>query len=285
MERYQLETGKQDSGGFGKVIKGYDNILQRDVAVKILDPVFKTFPDKEDQERFIKEGRILASLSHPNIPAIYDIIINDEFKIIFEYIHGENLREKLKSGPISLKRAKNYIVNIASALKYAHSRGVIHRDLKPENLVITEDNIICYLVDFGIALSREDTRRITKAGYIIGTPGYMSPEQESGEDIDYKTDIYSLGICLYEMLSGRIVPKGHYDRLSDTDDLIPKAIDDLILSCIKPKESRLHDLDRFVNNLITSLRPTASIADLLTKGTLHEIVQELATETADTFIN
>ena len=280
--RYSLESKKHGAGGFGKIIKGHDNILDRDVAVKILDPLLTTFP--EERERFVREGRALASLSHPNIPAIYDIQINGEFKIIFEFISGENIQAKLQQGLISLAKAQSWITDVAKALKHSHSKGIIHRDVKPANLIITHDNQTCYLVDFGISLSKNESARITKDGYVIGTPGYMSPEQEHGDELDYRTDIYSLAICLYEMLAGNVVPKGHYDRLSDMNDMIPTAIDELILSCIQPKDARLSSLDKFVIDLSTALRPTQSISLLLTEGKLIDICNALKQETADSFI-
>src|ERR1051325_6822908 len=213
-ERYTIREEAVGEGGFGKVRKGHDTYLDRPIALKTLDPIWAT-ADAEDKERFRREARILAKLSHPNIPAIYDVVFTDsEFHIIFQYIDGKNLRDLLASGPVSMGQVRAWFDQVASALEHAHAAGVIHRDIKPENLIVTNDGRHCYLVDFGLALSKHDLTRLTDSDKRVGTPGYMSPEQEDGKDLDSSDDVYVLGVCLYEALCGHRIKVGDYEALN-----------------------------------------------------------------------
>lgn len=193
--RFTFHDTPHGVGGFAKIIKGRDNVLERDIAIKSLDPLATAFSDTE-QERFRREARILARLSHPNIPAIYDVEFGlGKFSIIFQFIDGTNLRQLIESeGPSQLVEVRLWFHQIASALEYAHSLGIIHRDIKSDNIIITRDRESAYLVDFGIAVSAEDAKKLTRSGFVIGTPGYMSPEQQAGDDLDTRTDIYSFGV-------------------------------------------------------------------------------------------
>lgn len=138
MERFSFQPGLHGAGGFGKIIKGRDNVLERDIAVKFLDPLMAQFGE-EDQERFKREARILARLSHPNVPAIYDVdFSNGRFMIVFQFIEGQNLRQILnESGAVQISTARVWFHQIASALEHAHSLGITHRDIKPENIIVT----------------------------------------------------------------------------------------------------------------------------------------------------
>jgi serine/threonine protein kinase len=218
MARFSFQDSLHGSGGFAKVIRGKDNELDRDVAVKILNPlVSQDFPEP-DRERFRREARILAKLVHPNIPAIYDVKFSEaegEFLIIFQFIEGQTLRQVItETGAVPISQARDWFHQLASALHYAHSLGIIHRDVKPENIIITPNKETAYLVDFGIAISAEDGRKLTKSGFVVGTMGYMSPEQYSGEPLDERTDVYSLGVTLYETLSGHPLRPGSYESHS-----------------------------------------------------------------------
>src|SRR5437867_2388730 len=141
------------------IIPGRDTVLERDIAVKLLNPLATAFSDA-DQQRFRREARVLAALSHPNIPAIYDVMFGkNEFLIVFEFIEGKTLRERIDSeGSCQLADVKAWFTQIAAALEHAHQRGVIHRDVKPSNIIIKPDNLAAYLVDFGIAISAKDAK-------------------------------------------------------------------------------------------------------------------------------
>jgi len=145
MERFSFQTELHGAGGFAKVIRGKDNTLDRDIAVKVLSPLLTEFSGP-DQERFKREARILAKLSHPNIPAIYDVDFEDgKFLIIFQFIEGQTLREILSDvGAVSISQARLWFHQLASALDYAHKIGIIHRDVKPENIIITPNKESAY---------------------------------------------------------------------------------------------------------------------------------------------
>jgi eukaryotic-like serine/threonine-protein kinase len=196
-ERFVFEPKPHGEGGFGRVIKGRDTYLERDIAVKVLNPLMTQFSgEPEYQERFRREARVLARLSHPNIPAIYDVLFGpDQFLLVFQFVEGRTLRDILEQeGAADLAKVQVWFRQVSSALDHAHAAGIVHRDVKPENIIITPDRETAYLVDWGIALSASDAKRLTDSNGWIGTPGYMSPEQQAGEDIDHRSDLYSLGV-------------------------------------------------------------------------------------------
>ena len=272
--RYEI-VQQAGEGGFGRVDHARDMILERNVAIKILDPIFKAEPSPEDKDRFRREAKTLASLSHPNIPAIYDVQMSEEdsdFKIIFEWIDGTTVNKWiLEHGAMSLDQVKKWFGNISSVLSHAHSEAIIHRDIKPSNLIITKDLESCYVVDFGIALRQADLDRLT-AGSPIGTAGYMSPEQERGEELGPESDIYALAIVLYECLAGFRPTVGEYKQLNSLNEAIPPSVDELILSCLTiDRNKRLKSATEFHRRLIKALLPHTELSETLTQGSLHEI--------------
>jgi len=286
VQRYLFETKLHGFGGFGKVIKGHDNDLDRDIAVKVLADD-KGVLQIVDRDRFRREARILAKLSHPNIPAIYDVVFDDDatnFLIVFQFIEGKNLRQiLLEEGRCQLSDIRVWFHQIASAIDYAHSMGVIHRDIKPDNIIITPNRETAYLVDFGIALSAADSKKLTEQGYAIGTPGYMSPEQVAGKEVDHRTDLYSLGVTLYEALAGRAIPVGDYEELSVVDESIPPQVDELIQECLVLAERRIPSAKTFSSRLAGSLRITRPLSEILAHGRLHEVAAAIELLDADEF--
>lgn len=282
--RFTFQEAPHGTGGFAKVTKGRDNILERDIAIKVLDPLTTAFPEA-DLERFRREARILARLSHPNIPAIYDVDSGPgKFSLIFQFVDGINLRQLIaKEGPCQLSEARQWFHQIASALEYAHSLGIIHRDVKPDNIIITPDRESAYLVDFGIALSADEAKKLTKSGFAVGTPGYMSPEQQAGEEVDRKTDIYSLAVTLYEALAGKAIPVGDYEELSVANEAIPPQIDNLIQDCLLPRDRRLESAKTFSVRLSGALRATRPLSEILAHGKLHELAAALGAFSAEDF--
>lgn len=277
MERFSFQPTLHGSGGYGKVTRGRDNALERDIAIKVLSPLL-TESTPSDQERFKREARILAKLSHPNIPAIYDVDFEDgKFLIVFQFIEGQTLKEVIgEKGAIPISQARGWFHQLASALDYAHHLGIIHRDVKPENIIITPNKESAYLVDFGIAISVEDGKKLTKSGYVVGTPGYMSPEQHAGEQLDQRTDVYSLAVTLYETLAGHALRLGAYESLSSINQTIPPQIDDLITACLEDKPRRLDSVKLFSSQLSGALQlPSKPIAEVFTHGKLHEIALTL----------
>lgn len=187
-------------GGMAVVYKAWDGELQRWVAIKVLAPQLAV--DESAIERFRREAVAAANLKHPNIITIHDIgSQGDLHYIVMEYLDGITLDELLAQGPLSLERIAHILDQVAGALDYAHKQGVIHRDVKPSNIMVSRDDKVT-LMDFGLVRAGEDSR-LTQTGVVLGTPEYMSPEQAKGEEIDWRTDIYSLGVVLYKMLIGR----------------------------------------------------------------------------------
>lgn len=282
--RFVYQEELLGAGGFGKVRKGRDVLLERDIAIKTLDPIAVEFSAAE-QERFRREARVLAKLSHPNIPAIYDVDFSPgKFSIVFQYIEGQNLRKIIDAnGPTQISTARVWFTQIASALDHAHKLGIIHRDIKPENIIITASLEAAYLVDFGIALTAEDLKKLTKSGYAIGTPGYMSPEQLAGDVVDSRSDIYSLAVTFYEVLAGKRIPPGNYEPLA-SNEAIPPQIDELILDCLEDKDRRLESARLFTARLAGALsQPSKPLSDVLAHGRLHELAAAIENMEASEF--
>ena len=199
-------------GGMGVVYLARDTKLDRSVAVKSIPTELQS--DSNARTRFRREARLLASLNHPNIAVIHDIVEQDEGAghLILEYVPGETLSERLTREPFTLKEALSIGQQIAEAVSAAHEKGVVHRDLKPGNIKITPENRVKVL-DFGLAKAsggedKDGKTTVTQPGRIIGTPAYMSPEQARGKDADHRSDVWSFGCILYEMLTGQAAFEG-----------------------------------------------------------------------------
>ncbi len=189
-------------GGMAEVFEGRDRLLARRVAIKVLQSRYGHDPDF--LLRFRREAQAAASLSHPNIVAVYDTGVQDGTHfIVMEYVEGRTLKDVIRAdGPIYPDRAAEIAADVASALAAAHARGLIHRDVKPGNVMLTPDGTV-KVMDFGIARAAT-SETITQTAAVVGTAQYISPEQAQGQEVDPRSDIYSLGCCLYEMLTGQV---------------------------------------------------------------------------------
>jgi len=189
-------------GGMATVYKAYHAAMDRYVAVKVLPTQFAE--SAEFMGRFQQEARTIANLEHPRILPVYDYGTHDNIPyFVMRYLDTGTLKDRIKAEPISLAETDRLFTQLADALGYAHERGVIHRDIKPSNALVDSRGGL-FLTDFGIAKLAEGVSQFTATGAITGTPAYMSPEQAQGEKIDHRSDIYSLGIVLYEMVTGRV---------------------------------------------------------------------------------
>jgi hypothetical protein len=197
---------KLGGGGMGVVYKAMDLKLDRPVALKFLPSQLSS--DEAGKERFVVEAKSASSLDHPNICTIYDIdeAPDGQTFIAMAFYEGETLKKRLARGPLPIEDVLSYAIQIARGLAKVHSRDVVHRDIKPANIMLTEDNIP-KIVDFGLAKLASSTR-ITSPGTMMGTPAYMSPEQTFGESVDHRTDIWSLGVVIHEMLTGELPFQG-----------------------------------------------------------------------------
>jgi serine/threonine protein kinase/dienelactone hydrolase len=192
-------------GGMGIVYKAEDTKLKRHVALKFLPP--ELTQDEEARERFILEARSAAALSHPNICTIHEINEEEGRSFIsMEYVKGQSLKERINQGPLDTEEALKIAIQVAEGLEEAHKKGIVHRDIKSANIMITEKGQ-AKVMDFGLAKVKGGTL-LTREGTTLGTVAYMSPEQARGEDVDHRSDIWSLGVVMYEMLSGDFPFKG-----------------------------------------------------------------------------
>jgi eukaryotic-like serine/threonine-protein kinase len=191
------------SGGMSSVYKAHDRLLERNVALKVLHPHYGD--DEEYVERFRREARSVAQMSHPNIVTVIDRgEDNGQQYIVFEYVDGENLKELIeRTGPLPARRAVELALEIAEALAFAHEHGLVHRDVKPQNVLLTPDGE-AKVTDFGIARSLDVEHGVTQTGTVLGTSNYISPEQASGKPVTPATDVYSLGVVMYELLTAEV---------------------------------------------------------------------------------
>jgi serine/threonine protein kinase len=189
-------------GGMAAVYKAYQPSMERYVAVKVLPRHMST--SEEFVNRFRREAKLLAQLQHPHILTVFDYGEADGYPyIVMPFVNSGTLANLLQKRQLSLPEVRRVMVQLGDALGYAHARGMIHRDIKPSNVLIDERGN-CLLTDFGLARMAESATKITSSGAVMGTPAYMSPEQGAGSNIDHRSDIYSLGVMLYEMVTGRV---------------------------------------------------------------------------------
>lgn len=270
--RYEI-TEKIGGGGMSIVYKAKCNLLKRYVAVKILRREFVT--DKDLIENFKRESQSAASMSHPNIVNVYDVGETEEiYYIVMEFVEGKTLKELIvEKGNLSNKETIYYARHIAFALKHAHDNHIIHRDIKPHNILITEDNR-AKVTDFGIALAANSSTIVNK-GSIIGSVHYFSPEQARGGYTDEKSDLYSLGVVMYEMVTGRLPFDGdspinvalmHVQeeaiQLSVINPNISKGLEEVVLKLMKKDQAERYqntseliaDLDKLKANLKEDLQ-------------------------------
>src|SRR5208282_1755226 len=242
------------SGGMGEVYRARDARLGRIVAIKVLPKSYSA--DADRLQRFVQEARSAAALNHPNILSIFDIGEEQGAPyIVSELLEGQTLRERLRAGPLSSRKAIEYAQQVARGLAAAHDKGIVHRDLKPENLFLTNDDRV-KILDFGLAkLTRPETSASaeeptvqvnTEPGQVMGTVGYMSPEQVRGKAADHRSDIFAFGSILYEMLSGQRAFRGETAadtmsailkeepvELSETARNVPPALERMVRHCLE----------------------------------------------------
>ncbi|TDI36337.1 MAG: serine/threonine protein kinase [Acidobacteria bacterium] len=278
-----LEAGKRlgpyeivspiGAGGMGEVYKAHDTRLDRTVAIKVLPEELSDNP--ELRERFEREARAISSLNHPHICTLYDVGCEDGVDfLVMEYLEGETLAERLQRGALPLDEALRYAIQIADALDNAHRHGVVHRDLKPGNIMLTEAGAI--LLDFGLAslrkgyggqasLSSVSTRAkpLTEKGAILGTFQYMAPEQLEGLEADARTDVFTFGAVVYEMLTGKRAFEGESQAsliaailereptpLSSLQPMTPPALERTVSKALaKEPDRRWQDVGDFGSEL------------------------------------
>ncbi|TDI81107.1 MAG: tetratricopeptide repeat protein [Caldithrix sp.] len=208
ISHYQI-IEKIGEGGMGIVYKAKDTTLERTVAIKFLPR--QTATQAEERQRFYIEAKAAAALNHPNIATTHAIEeVEDDVFIVMEYIEGQELKQKIDAGPLPVEDAIHIILQIANGLQEAHKKGIVHRDIKSANIMLTGSGQI-KIMDFGLAKVRGGAQ-VTQIGTTLGTAAYMSPEQARGEDVDHRTDIWSLGVVLYETIAGQLPFKGHYEQ-------------------------------------------------------------------------
>src|SRR5215813_475841 len=295
--RYEIRS-KVGEGGMGEVYQGRDTQLGRDVAVKVLPTTLST--DTERLRRFEQEACAASALNHPNILVVHDIGAHDGTTyVVSELLEGETLRKRISGTPLAQRRAVDYALQIANGLAAAHKKGIIHRDLKPDNVFVTNDGRV-KILDFGLAkLTQLDgnqsqtdvpTRRVdTDPGVVMGTVGYISPEQLKGRAVDQRTDIFSFGAILYEMLSGRrafhgesaaetmsAILKEDPAELSDTNKSVSPGLERLVNHCLeKNPEARFHSASdlAFALEALSGSAPTSAQTTIVSAITRRKLTR------------
>ena len=279
-DEYQV-LGEIGSGGMATVYKAIQKSLDRPVAIKELKKAYHA--DEQIVRRFERESRMAASLQHENIVHIYDYWNKPTYAIVMEYVDGTNLAEVIeKSGALPVDVAIMIAIQVCSALDYAHMRGLVHRDIKPSNIMIKRNGEV-KLMDFGIAHTKH-LDALTLPGMLIGTPAYMSPEQIIGQPLDVRSDIFSFGIVLYEMLTGAKpftdedtravtakIMKDNYPAPRRINSDIPRRLQCIINKCLRKKPKR-----RYGSMLEVEKRLGRRLAGRTTKAaSLHRIAEYL----------
>src|SRR5580704_5152669 len=263
--------GVLGAGGMGKVYKVRNVISDRVEAMKILLP---NLADQKDlADRFLREIKLLASLNHPNIAALRTALtLDNRLVMIMEYVEGMTLASRLQQGPIPAADAVNYTDQILAALSFAHQRNVIHRDIKPANIMLTPQGVV-KLMDFGIARPSNEAG-LTMTGTTLGSVNYMPPEQVKGEPVDERSDLYSLGVSLYEMVTGQLPFMGHssYSLMSAHLEETPKppitvrpdlpaGLNEIILMALAKEPGERFQSANAFRNALRNVLPTASTAE------------------------
>jgi serine/threonine protein kinase len=282
--RYRLEA-RIGSGGMSTVYRALDETLQRQVAIKLMNREVAT--DSDQLERFRREARAVAQLSHPHIVGVIDAG-EDESRpyIVFEYVEGETLKERIRRlGRLSIPEAVAYSIEIARALGAAHARHIVHRDVKPQNVLIDEEGS-AKVTDFGIARTL-DEEGLTADGRVLGTTDYVSPEQALGQHVTGQSDLYSLGVVLYEMLTGEVPFKGETqvavamkhvrEALPDVQSKRPEA--SAALAAVVDNATAKRREDRYANDaeLIADLEDVLAIETARAGSATGEVTSVLRT--------
>ena len=271
---------KIGQGGMGEVYRATDTKLHRDVALKVLPEA--SAQDEQRMARFSREAQVLASLNHPNIASIYGLEEADgKQALVLELVEGEDLAERIKRGAVPLEESLKIALQIAQALEAAHDNGIIHRDLKPANVKITPEGVVKVL-DFGLARVQAAASAgaptvddLTKAGAVLGTVSYMSPEQARGEELDARTDLFSLGVVLYEMTTGQPAFTGNTSAII-FERLFNKVLDPP--TRLNPKMPK--ELDALLDGLLAKDRNQRSSSARDLRTTIERIKQAWGSRTA-----
>jgi eukaryotic-like serine/threonine-protein kinase len=282
--RYRLEA-RIAAGGMSTVYRALDETLQRQVAIKLMNREVAT--DSDQLERFRREARAVAQLSHPNIVGVIDAG-EDEGRpyIVFEYVEGETLKERIRRmGRLPVAEAVAYAIEIARALGAAHARHIVHRDVKPQNVLIDEEGS-AKVTDFGIARTL-DEEGLTADGRVLGTTDYVSPEQALGQHVNGQSDLYSLGVVLYEMLTGEVPFKGESqvavamkhvrEPIPDVQTKRPEVL--AALAAVVENATAKHQEDRYANDaeLIADLEDVLAIETARSGSATGEVTTVLRT--------
>ena len=271
-------------GGMAAVYKAYQPNMERYVAIKVL-PRHMAASD-EFTARFRREARLLAQLQHPHILPVFDFGEAEGYPyIVMPYIVSGTLADSMHSKRLSLSEVRRILTQLGDALSYAHTRGLIHRDIKPSNVLVDEGGN-CLLTDFGLARMAEASTNITTSGAIMGTPAYMSPEQGAGSTIDHRSDIYSLGIVLYEMVTGRVpyiaetpvavVFKHIQDPLPSIHQFNPDLPDSVELVLRKALAKNPDDRYQHAEDFVSAIQN--AISDPARKSTVHPEISTIPIE-------
>ena len=281
-------------GGMAAVYKAYQPSMERHVAVKVLPRHMAT--SEEFLTRFRREAKLLAHLQHPNILPVFDYGEADNYPyIVMPFVPSGTLADHLTGEHLPLIKVRRIMTQIGDALAYAHARGMIHRDIKPSNVLMDESGN-CLLTDFGLARMVESSSKITSTGTVLGTPAYMSPEQGTGSEIDHRSDIYSLGVILYEAVTGRIpynaetpiaiVFKHIQDPLPSARKLnpnLPESIELILLKALaKNPEDRYQKMEDFVHAIQMAVSDTVPLESLPSKKPKEEVAKVVETESKPT---
>lgn len=282
---------KLGSGGMGVVYKAEDTKLKRTVALKFLPPVFSF--DKEAKQRFINEAQAASALQQHNICTIHEIneTQDGQLFIVMDYYEGQTLGDKLKKSRLRLEEFFSISTQIAEGISWAHKIGIIHRDIKPANIFITKDGVV-KILDFGLAKLTGQSM-MTKMGSTVGTVAYMSPEQARGEDVDHRTDIWSIGVVMYEMLTGKPPFNSEYEQamiysilneeikpISSIKSEINPELDTLIMDCLEKDPNERCQSAAEIRRKLKLLAGTTSSSKIKSVSQVKKVLLQTENETS-----